>query len=104
MQNARQATAKVMETRSILDFFVQAFAGAEVAECCPQTREQAVFARRASAAVDPTPDEIRAATAEIQSTWSDRERIVRAGRLGAAARWRVPCVRVAGLAADEECS
>jgi hypothetical protein len=91
-----------METRLILDFFVQAFADADVAACCPLSLPNRECPHRPNAVIDPTPDEIRAATLEIQSTWTDRERDVRAGRLGALKHWRVPFVRVSGLVCDEE--
>jgi hypothetical protein len=91
-----------METRLILDWFVQAFAGApDTAEFQSGLPRHRGFARHGSAAIDPTPEEIRAATREIQAAWSDRERIVRAGGPAASERWRVPRVRVVGLPAEE---
>jgi hypothetical protein len=97
------APVKSMETRLILDWFVQAFAGATEAvdshSGLPVRRE---VVRHGSAVIDPTPDEIRAATLEIQAEWTDGERSVRAGGSGGIERWRVPRVRVVGLPAEEE--
>jgi hypothetical protein len=92
-----------METRHILDWFVQAFADAtEAVDSHPGAPRRRDFAGHGSAMIDPTPDEIRAVTLVIQAEWSDRERTARAGGVGAAERWRVPRVRVVGLPAEEE--
>jgi hypothetical protein len=92
-----------METRLILDWFVQAFANAtETADSHSGPPQRRDFARHGSAMIDPTPDEIRAVTLEIQAEWSDSERSVRAGGVGASERWRVPCVRLVGLPVEEE--
>ena len=92
-----------METRLILELFAQAFAGApETADSHSRLPRRRRFAPNGSAMIDPTPDEIHAATLTIQAEWSDRERIVRAGGAAEYARWRVPRVRVLGLPAEED--
>ncbi len=46
---------------------------------------------------DPSPEQIRAACLEIQSSWTERDRIIRSGGSPEQARWRVPRARTVGL-------
>lgn len=46
---------------------------------------------------DPSPEQIRLACLEIQSNWTERDRMIRSGVSPEEAHWRVPHARTVGL-------
>ena len=78
-----------METRTLLAWLATAFE--------PRSEPLPPSSRNRYSDIDPTPEQIRVACAEIQATWSKREWVVRAGGDPEQSGWRVPCVRVEGL-------